>query len=69
MGDPLHNPTEQTSLTDAGVPRRRVANQREVMTRQLELLYVFEHKTQYLLIRAPYTRIVVCGHISNISVT
>ena len=31
----------------------------------LELLYVFEHKTQYLLIRAPYTRIVVCGNIST----
>ena len=27
----------------------------------------FEHKTQYLLIRAPYTRIVVFWHISNIS--
>ena len=26
----------------------------------------FEHKTQYLLIRAPYTCIVVFGHISNI---
>ena len=26
----------------------------------------FEHKTQYLLIRAPYTRIVVSWHISNI---
>ena len=26
----------------------------------------FEHKKQYLLIRAPYTRIVVCWHISNI---
>ena len=26
----------------------------------------FEHKTQYLLIRAPYTRIVVFWHISNI---
>ena len=26
----------------------------------------FEHKTQYLLIRAPYTRIVVFCHISNI---
>ena len=25
----------------------------------------FEHKTQYLLIRAPYTRIVVFWHISN----
>ena len=26
----------------------------------------FEHKTQYLLIRAPYTRIVIFWHISNI---
>ena len=26
----------------------------------------FEHKTQYLLIRAPYTRIVVFWHTSNI---
>ena len=26
----------------------------------------FEHKTQYLLIRVPYTRIVVFWHISNI---
>ena len=26
----------------------------------------FEHKTQYLLIRAPCTRIVVFWHISNI---
>ena len=26
----------------------------------------FEHKTQYILIRAPYTRIVVFWHISNI---
>ena len=26
----------------------------------------FEHKTQYLLIRAPYTRILVFSHISNI---
>ena len=28
--------------------------------------YMFEHKTQYLLIRAPYTRIVVFWYISNI---
>ena len=27
----------------------------------------FEHKTKYLLIRAPYTRIVVFWHISNIA--
>ena len=29
-------------------------------------LYVFEHKTQYLLIHAPFTRIVVFSHISNV---
>ena len=29
-------------------------------------LYVFEHKMQYLLIHAPYTRIVIFWHISNI---
>ena len=27
------------------------------------LLYVFGHKTQYVLIHAPYTRIVVFWHI------
>ena len=31
------------------------------------VLYVFEHKTQYLLIHAPYNRIVVFWHISNMS--
>ena len=31
-----------------------------------KVLYVFEHKTQYLLIHAPYTRIVIFWHISNI---
>ena len=31
-----------------------------------KLLYVFEHKTWYVLIHAPYTRIVVFWHISNI---
>ena len=31
-----------------------------------EVLYVFEHKTQYLLIRAPFTRIVVFWHIGNV---
>ena len=30
-----------------------------------KLLYVFEHKTSYFLICAPYTRIVVFWHISN----
>ena len=31
-----------------------------------KVLYVFEHKTQYLLIHAPYTRIVVFWHIGNV---
>ena len=31
-----------------------------------DVLYVFKHKTQYLLIHASYTGIVVCWHISNI---
>ena len=31
-----------------------------------KLLYGFEHKKQYVLIHAPYTRIVVFWHISNI---
>ena len=31
------------------------------------VLYVFEHKTQYLLIYVPYIQIVVFWHISNIS--
>ena len=34
--------------------------------RPLELPYVFEQKTQYILIHAPYTRLVVFWHISNI---
>ena len=29
------------------------------------VLYVFEHKTQYLLIHAPHTRIVEFWHINN----
>ena len=32
-----------------------------------KVLFVFEHKTQYILIHAPYTRIVVFWHISNIT--
>ena len=31
-----------------------------------KVLYVFEHKTQYLSIHAPYTHIVLFWHISNI---
>ena len=31
-----------------------------------KVLYVFEDKTQYLLIHAPFTRIVVFWHISNV---
>ena len=31
-----------------------------------KVLYVFEYKAQYRLIHAPFTRIVVFGHIGNI---
>ena len=31
-----------------------------------KLLYVFEHKTKYILIHAPYARIVVFWYIINI---
>ena len=37
----------------------------ESYNRLLDGLYVFEHKTQYLLIRVPYTCIVLFWHISN----
>ena len=30
------------------------------------VLYVLEHKTQYILIHAPFTRIVVFWHIGNV---
>ena len=30
------------------------------------VLYVFEHKRQYLLIHAPFNRIVVFWHIGNV---
>ena len=33
---------------------------------QLLVLYAFEHKTQYLLVHAPYIHIVVYWHIRNI---
>ena len=52
------------SLTNAGA----LAAFREPAgsyNRLLDVLYVFEHKMQYLLIHAPYTRIVVFWHISN----
>ena len=31
-----------------------------------KVLYVFEHKKQYILIHAPYTRIVVFWHIGKV---
>ena len=31
-----------------------------------KVLYVFEHKTQYILIHAPSTRIVLFWHIGNV---
>ena len=32
-----------------------------------KVLYVFEHKIQYVLIHAPFTHIVVFWHIGNVS--
>ena len=37
----------------------------ESYNRLLEVLYVFEHKTQYRLIHDPYISTVVFWHISN----
>ena len=31
----------------------------------LGMLYVFEHQTQYILVHAPHTPIVVFWHVSN----
>ena len=31
-----------------------------------KVLYVFEHKAEYILIHAPFTRIVVFWHIGNV---
>ena len=31
-----------------------------------KVLYVFEHKVQYILIHAPFTHIVVFWHIGNV---
>ena len=31
-----------------------------------KVLYVFEQKTQYILIHAQFTRIVICWHIGNV---
>ena len=45
---------------------RQPAGSYDKPTRLLGVLYVFEHKTQYILIHDPYTRIVVFWHISNI---
>ena len=33
--------------------------------RLFDVLYVFEHKTEYLSIHAPFTHIMVFWHISN----
>ena len=44
--------------------RAPLAN-REVMT-TVQVLYVFEHKMQFLLIHASFTRIVVFWHIGNV---
>ena len=59
----------------AGQLARRVSQMRSPLAacreptgnynRQLDVLYVFEHSPQYILIHAPYTHIAVFRHISN----
>ena len=51
-------------FTDAGAPSGLSRTNRKVMTTVHGIIY-FEHKTEYLLIHAPFTRIVVFWHISN----
>ena len=45
---------------------RLVANQQGSYDNCEMLLYVLEHKAQYILIHAPFTRIVVFRHIGNV---
>ena len=55
--------TNKTSFTDADAPSGLSWTNREVMT---TVQGVFEHKTQYILIHAPFTRIVVIWYIGNV---
>ena len=52
------------SITNAGIPSG-VSRTSGGYNTWPDVLYVFEHKTQKLLIRAPYIRIVVFWLISN----
>ena len=47
-------------------PRAACREPAEKLWQLYKVLYVFEHKTQYLLIHAPFTRIVVFWHIGNV---
>ena len=58
----VHNGVLYTSLTYAGAARRPAGS----YDKTTRTAICFEHKTQYLLIRAPYTRIVIFWHIGNI---
>ena len=53
-------------FTDAGASSGLSRTSREVMTTVCKVLYVFEHKVQYLLICAPFTRTVIVWHIGDI---
>ena len=59
--DPLIN-----DFHKCGCPKRPAANRRGTRTMPPNVLHVFEHKTQCMLIHAPHTRIMVFWHISNI---
>ena len=53
---------EKTRFTDAA-PLAACCEPTGKLWQLWKVLYVFEHKTQYLLIHAPFTRIVVFWHI------
>ena len=57
----------QTGLDELHKLRVPLAACHKLVGRYNKLSNVFEHKTQYLLIHAPYTRIVILWHISNMS--
>ena len=56
----------KTRFTDAGASSGLSRTSREVMTTVQGVKYVFGHKTLYLLIHVPYTRIVAFWHIGNV---
>ena len=57
---------EYTRFTVAGTPSGSSRTNREVMTTVQGVIYVFEQKTQYLLIHVPFSRMMVFRHIGNV---